>query len=90
MTYVRLSAPLERPCAEAGCTEKIIVWLNPEEVNDYERGCRLFYDANFDTLRVGGSLRRFKPVPVRRARTNPRALYTSLLTFWPLQKREEG
>ena len=73
LTYVQLAAPLERPCAEADCKEHLVVWLNPEEVRDYERGCRRFYDVAFNTLTVEGSgLRVLAPLPVSQPRAGVR------------------
>ena len=51
-TYAQPSTWLELPCSVGGCTQKVSIWLNPEEVKDYERGSRLFHDANFNAFRV--------------------------------------
>lgn len=65
-TYARSLAYSKVLCSEEGCQQSVIIWLNPEEVNDYERGSRLFYDQDFNTLSVDGSgLRYLEPAPYR-------------------------
>lgn len=51
-SYARPLAWLELRCSSEGCEEQVIVWLNPEEINDYERGSRVFHDADFNAFRV--------------------------------------
>lgn len=65
-TYARSSAYPKVLCSEEGCQQSVAIWLNPEEVNDYERGSRLFYDQDFNTLSVDGSgLSYLEPAPYR-------------------------
>ena len=67
-SYARPLAYLEQPCTEptSTCRGRALVWLNPEEVKDYERGSRLFYDADLNALRVdGGGLTCVRPRFVR-------------------------
>lgn len=87
-TYARLLAYLELPCTEGGCAERVIIWLNPEEVKDYERGTRLFYDADFNAIRVessGLSDRVYAPLKLPRPNFRPLKAFRS---FGPLRKRE--
>lgn len=51
-SYARPLAYLEQPCTEPGCTGRVVVWLDPEEVKDFERGSRLFHDAEYNALGV--------------------------------------
>lgn len=53
-TYVRPTYDL--PCDVAGCRHPAVIWLNPEEVMDYERGSRVFWESNsFTTMKAGDS-----------------------------------
>ncbi len=87
-SYARPLAWLEPPCRGEGCTQVVLVWLDPEEVRDYERGSRLFYDADYNTLRVDGSgLSIAGPAPLRLPRLN----FRPAKALWPLgRKRERG
>ena len=70
-TYAQPPAWLELPCSVEGCTQKVSIWLNPEEVRDYERGSRLFYDADFNAFRVDDrGLNAARPDLLRNFRTN--------------------
>lgn len=80
-TYAQPLAYLELQCDMEGCTQPVSIWLNPEEVRDYERGSRLFYDDRFDVLKVDSrglkiSPRRFRISfrSLRRARDTRRTL----------------
>lgn len=40
-------------CTEPGCDAPLLVWLNPEEVREYERGERRFWaSGDFSVLKV--------------------------------------
>ena len=52
LTYTQPLTYLELLCSEAGCTQPASIWLNPEEVKDYERGSRLFYNETYDVFKV--------------------------------------
>lgn len=52
--YVRPTYDL--PCEIAGCSHPAVIWLNPEEVKDYERGSRVFWESSsFATMKAGDS-----------------------------------
>lgn len=58
--YVRPSHDLS--CSITGCTHPAVIWLNPEEVKDYERGSRVFWESSsFALMRAGDAGPRRRP-----------------------------
>ena len=85
-SYARPPAYLELACTEKDCTHRVVVWLNPEEVKDYERGARLFYDADYSTVKVESSgLSAAGPAPMRLPRPTLRPLFRVFRSFGRLK-----
>jgi hypothetical protein len=57
-----------RTCSVAGCERPAVLWLNPEEAKEHERGTRIFWEPDtFATMRAADDgLSLAPPVPVRR------------------------
>ena len=85
--YARPLAHLELPCGAEACTHHARVWLDPEEARDYERGSRLFCDADFNMFRVDdGGLRDLEPA-LRLPRSNFRPLRNVFQPFYRSRKK---
>lgn len=40
-------------CGVAGCRKSLVIWLDPGELHEYERGTRIFWEAgSFTKVRV--------------------------------------
>lgn len=51
-SYVHSQPGGDFVCCEEQCTSQALIWLNPSEVEAFERGCREFWDDEYTSVKT--------------------------------------